>query len=104
MDYYNSPLNHSFEELEELLVADEVTTGDVSELIVYNDDVNTFDWVIKSFMEILKHSETQAEQCSMMVHFQGRAIVKTAPKDVLQPLKEGLTDRGISAVIEHTEK
>ncbi|MFT4666531.1 MAG: ATP-dependent Clp protease adaptor protein ClpS [Polaribacter sp.] len=100
------PLNSydpSLDELEDVLVLDKETVGDVAELVVYNDDVNTFDWVIKCFMEVLEHSETQAEQCSMMVHFNGRATVKTAPKNVLQPMKEGLTDRGLSAVIEHSK-
>ncbi|MFK7806838.1 MAG: ATP-dependent Clp protease adaptor ClpS [Saprospiraceae bacterium] len=91
------------EELEDVLVVEKETVGDTAELVVYNDDVNTFDWVIKCFMEILEHSETQAEQCAMMVHFNGRATVKTAPKNVLQPMKEGLTDKGLSAVIEHNK-
>ena len=106
MNLQNYPMGSydpSFDELEELLVIEKETTGDVAELVVYNDDVNTFDWVIKCFMEILKHTETQAEQCSMMIHFNGRATVKTAPKNILQPMKEGLTDRGLSAVIEHSK-
>lgn len=106
MNSKNYPLNSydpSLEELEDVLLLEKETVGDVAELVVYNDDVNTFDWVIKCFMEILEHSETQAEQCSMMVHFNGRATVKTAPKNVLQPMKEGLTDRGLSAVIEHSK-
>ncbi|HHS95632.1 MAG TPA: ATP-dependent Clp protease adaptor ClpS [Phaeodactylibacter sp.] len=91
----------SLEELEELLVVEKETIGEVAELIVYNDDVNTFDWVIQCFMEILKHTETQAEQCSMLIHLNGKATVKTAPKKELQIMKEGLTDRGLSAVIEY---
>jgi len=102
-DYLLNSYDPSIDELEDVLVLEKETVGDVTELVVYNDDVNTFDWVIKCFMEILEHSETQAEQCSMMVHFNGRATVKTAPKNVLQPMKEGLTDRGLSAVIEHSK-
>ena len=97
------PFN-GFEELEEeVLVMDEIEDsglGDLSELIVYNDDVNTFDWVIKCFMEVLQHTSQQAEQLAMMVHFKGKAIVKTAPKSALRPKKEALTDKGLSAVIE----
>ena len=96
--------NSTVEELEEILVEDEVTsTGVEAQLIVYNDDFNTFDWVIKCFMEILKHSSEQAEQLSLMVHFKGKATVKTAPKNVLKPLKDGLIDRGLSAVIENLD-
>ena len=101
--YPLNALDPLLEELEEILVMEDETVGEIAELVVYNDDVNTFDWVIKCFMEILEHSETQAEQCSMMVHFNGQATVKTAPKNVLQPMKEGLTDRGLSAVIEHNK-
>ncbi len=83
---------------EELLLED--ATGELSELIVYNDDVNTFDWVIQSLMDICRHSFEQAEQLSLIVHFKGRAVVKTAPFTVLLPMKDGLCDRGISAVID----
>jgi len=97
-----SPYN-GFEELEEVLVeeiVEETTTGNLSSLIVYNDDVNTFEWVIKCFMEVLQHSSQQAEQLAMLIHFKGKATVKTAPKSELRPKKEALTDKGLSAVIE----
>lgn len=94
-------LNYPFEELEEVAVAEEVTdTGDTSVLIVYNDDHNTFDWVIQCFMEICNHSQEQSEQLSLIVHFKGKATVKTATFNVLKPMKDALVDRGLSAVIE----
>lgn len=74
---------------------------DPSELVVYNDDVNTFDWVIQCFTEILDHSLVQAEQLTLLVHFKGRATVKTDSEKVLKPFKDALVDRGLSAVIEH---
>jgi ATP-dependent Clp protease adaptor protein ClpS len=93
-----------FEELEEeVLIEDEVEDtdqGEQSHLIVYNDDHNTFDWVIQCFMEILGHSSEQSEQLALIIHFKGKATVKTAPKDVLKPKKDALVDRGLSAVIE----
>lgn len=95
--------NHSVEELEEVLVEEELSdsgTGQVSQLIVYNDDHNTFDWVIQCFMEVLGHTHAQSEQLSLIIHFKGKATVKTAPKDVLKPKKDALIDRGLSAVIE----
>jgi ATP-dependent Clp protease adaptor protein ClpS len=95
--------NHFEEVEEEVLVEDEVTedsTGEPAQLIVYNDDHNTFDWVIQCFMEVLNHSSEQAEQLSLMIHFKGKATVKTAPKPVLKPKKDALVDRGLSAVIE----
>lgn len=96
--------NHTVEELEEVLLEDELADiGQQSQLVVYNDDHNTFDWVIQCFTEILKHSSEQAEQLSLIIHFKGKAIVKTAPMNVLRPLKDGLIDRGLSAVIEALE-
>lgn len=88
------------EELEEVAVADEVEVGMPSLLVVYNDDENTFDWVIQCFMDVLKYSSQQAEQLAMIIHFKGKATVKTAPKPELRPKKEALVDKGLSAVIE----
>jgi len=98
--------NHFEEVEEEVLVEDEVTdenTGEHAHLIVYNDDHNTFEWVIQCFLEVLQHSSEQAEQLALMIHFKGKATVKTAPKPVLRPKKDALVDRGLSAVIEGGE-
>ena len=72
----------------------------ISELVLYNDDHNTFDWVIECLIDICDHTHISAEQISLMVHFNGKAIVKTAFYDKLKPLKDSLIDRGLSAVIE----
>jgi len=74
--------------------------GNHSKVIVYNDDHNTFDWVIESFVEVCRHNPTQAEQLSYLVHFRGKATVKTGSKKELKPIKDALVDRGLSAVIE----
>ena len=71
-----------------------------NQLIVHNDDVNTFDWVIQSLVEICNHSFVQAEQCSVLIHNNGKATVKSGEYDTLKPMKDGLTDRGIQATIE----
>lgn len=71
-----------------------------SQLIVYNDDHNTFDWVIECFMGVLQHSSEQSEQLAMIIHYKGKAIVKTASFDKLKPKKDALVDKGLSAVIE----
>ncbi len=96
--------NHTFEELEEdVAVLDEVETGKICRLIVHNDEVNTFDWVIQCFCEVLKYDDTQAEQLSIIIHSKGKATVKTAPMPVLRPEREALVDRGLAAVIEEEE-
>lgn len=89
----------------DVLLEEETTDSNdadnVAYLIVYNDDHNTFDWVIKCFTEILQHTLEQAEQLSLIIHTKGKATVKTAPPRELQPKKEALVDRGLSAVIEN---
>lgn len=95
------PYDSLTEELEDVLVEEvETDTGDPSFLVVFNDDHNSFDYVIKSFVDVLEHSATQAEQLSMMIHFKGKAIVKTAPMSILRPRKDALIERGLSAIIE----
>ena len=89
------------EQLEELLLEEVLTdTGTKSQIVVYNDDHNTFDWVIECFVDILDHTSEQAEQLSLIIHFKGKATVKTDSFNVLKPLKDALIDRGLSAVIE----
>jgi ATP-dependent Clp protease adaptor protein ClpS len=88
-------------EVEEVLLEDQLQdTSNLSELIVYNDDHNTFDWVIQCFMEICNHGFEQSEQLSLLVHFKGKAVVKTGVFEVLKPMKDALIDRGLSAVVE----
>jgi len=71
-----------------------------SQLIVYNDDFNTFDWVIQCFMEVCNHTFEQSEQLSLIVHYKGKAIVKTGNMDKLKPMRDALVERGLSAVID----
>jgi len=89
----------SYNTEEDVLLA-ETTTIDQQELIVYNDDHNTFEWVINCFVEILKHTQEQAEQLSYLIHFTGKASVKVGSYIMLKPFKEALSDKGLSVVIE----
>lgn len=90
-------------EFEEVLVEEAVDSGHRADLIVYNDDHNTFDWVIECFIDILGHTSEQAEQLSLIIHYKGKATVKSATMEVLRPLKTALVDRGLSAVIEKND-
>jgi ATP-dependent Clp protease adaptor protein ClpS len=87
-------------ELEDILVDNLLSAGEQSELLVLNDDYNTFDWVIECFVDILKHSSEQAEQCAWIVHTKGRASVKLGSFESLRPYKDALVDRGLNAIIE----
>jgi len=69
-------------------------------LIVWNDEVNTFDWVIETLVEICGHSYEQAEQCSYIIHFQGKYAVKQGSYDELKPMCDAITERGIGATVE----
>lgn len=89
-----------YDENVDVLVEDEIDSGYKSQLIVYNDDFNTFDWVIQCFMEVCNHTFEQSEQLSLIVHFKGKATVKTGSFSVLKPMKDALIERGLSAVIE----
>jgi ATP-dependent Clp protease adaptor protein ClpS len=70
------------------------------QLIVWNDEVNTFDWVIKALIEICKHDREQAEQCTIYIHFKGKYAVKEGDYDTLKTMRDGITDRGIGATVE----
>jgi ATP-dependent Clp protease adaptor protein ClpS len=69
-------------------------------LVVWNDEVNTFEWVIESLMEICKHSYEQAEQCAYIIHFRGKYAVKHGSFDELKPMRDAITERGIGATVE----
>jgi ATP-dependent Clp protease adaptor protein ClpS len=69
-------------------------------LIVWNDEVNSFDWVIQTLIEICHHSTEQAEQCAMIIHTQGKYAVKQGSYEELKPMCDAITERGIGATIE----
>lgn len=69
-------------------------------LIIYNDSVNTFDWVIECLVEICGHDALQAEQCAWIIHTSGKCSVKRGDYDKLRPMCEALLDRKLSAIIE----
>jgi ATP-dependent Clp protease adaptor protein ClpS len=72
------------------------------QLIVWNDEVNTFEWVIETLVEVCKHSTEQAEQCAMLIHTQGKYAVKNGQYEELKPMCDAITERGIGATIEVT--
>jgi ATP-dependent Clp protease adaptor protein ClpS len=69
-------------------------------LVLWNDDVNTFEWVIECLMELCQHTAEQAEQCAWFVHFKGKYAVKHGSFQDLRPVCEALLDRGLSATVE----
>ena len=70
-------------------------------IIVYNDNVNSFEWVIECFMSILGHSPEQSEQLAFIIDYKGKATVKSGSLTALAPLAEALSEKGLSAKIEN---
>lgn len=82
---------------EEILLQEDVSN--LNELVLFNDDVNTFDHVIDTLIYACDHTPEQAEQCSIIVHYKGKCTVKTGPYDDLEPRCSLLLDAGLSAEI-----
>lgn len=70
-----------------------------NEIVLYNDDVNTFDHVIDTLIRVCNHDEIQAEQCALLVHYKGKCTVKTGSFDELKPQCTQLLEAGLSAEI-----
>ena len=85
------------EELLEVLEA--VETTDLMELVVFNDDVNTFDHVIDTLIRVCKHTKEQAEQCTLLIHYKGKCPVKSGSFNFLRPMREAICEAGIDARI-----
>ena len=69
-------------------------------IILYNDEVNTFDFVIDSLIKVCNHEPIQAEQCTILVHYKGKCEVKNGEYDTLKPMCSALLDRGLTAEIQ----
>ena len=90
-------MNEVVEDFDVDKLLDDITE---KKLVVYNDNVNTIEWVILSFMEVLQHHLHQAEQCTMIIHNTGKCAVKEGGHNELKPYRDALTERGLKAVIE----
>lgn len=77
---------------------EEATSGE-KELILFNDDINTFDYVIETLIEVCGHDATQAEQCAMIAHFNGKCSIKSGPFDSLKPLCDEMSNRELTVSI-----
>ena len=89
-----------YQEDSEVAVAEIEKTIDTYQLIVHNDEVHTFDWVIAALIAVCKHNYEQAEQCAVLVHTRGKYAVKEGSMKQLKPLKDAISERGINATIE----
>lgn len=74
--------------------------GNESVLMLHNDDVHSFDYVIESLIEVCQMEATQAEQCTFLVHYKGKCDIRKGSFELLKPFKDGLIDRGLNATID----
>jgi ATP-dependent Clp protease adaptor protein ClpS len=74
--------------------------GEKNSLILYNDEINTFDHVIKSLVEVCGHDSVQAEQCALIVHLKGRCEIKSGIREVLNAMSRSLNSKGLNSKVE----
>lgn len=92
-------MQYIFEQEQEQDVLEAVKDEDFKNLVVFNDDVNTFDHVINTLIKVCKHTVEQAEQCTWIIHYKGKCSVKKGSEKLLRPLKEAILDAGINAAV-----
>ncbi len=77
--------------------------GESASLILFNDDFNTFDHVIKSLVEVCGHDSVQAEQCALIVHFKGSCEVKIGLPEILNAMSRSLNAKGLNSKVRSLE-
>ena len=93
-------MGYSSQTEKQLEVLEVVETTDIKKLLVFNDDFNTFDHVIDTLIKVCRHTAIQAEQCTYIIHYKGKCVVRTGIYDDLKPMKDAICDRGIDARIQ----
>ncbi|MCB0791607.1 MAG: ATP-dependent Clp protease adaptor ClpS [Flavobacteriales bacterium] len=93
-------MSRSIRPEEALLEEVRLEQGFMREIILFNDDVNTFDHVIESLVEVCQHDPVQAEQCAWITHYRGKCSVKRGTFDTLEPRCTALQQRGLSVDIQ----
>jgi ATP-dependent Clp protease adaptor protein ClpS len=88
-----------YQEDELVDVLEAVETTDLMDLVVFNDDVNTFEHVTRTLIKVCQHTPEQAEQCTLIIHYKGKCQVKSGTFDFLRPMREAICEAGIDARI-----
>ncbi len=96
MPIHKNEILTDYQQETDLLTAHE----NLCSLIVWNDEVNTFEWVIETLIEVCGHSSEQAEQCSYFIHYKGKYSVKQGEYEELKGMCDAITERGIGATVE----
>jgi ATP-dependent Clp protease adaptor protein ClpS len=93
-------MNFQYQEDKLVEVLDDLEEQEPKNLTIFNDDFNTFDHVINTLVKVCKHSLQQAEQCTWLIHYRGKCIVKTGNFRKLKPMRDSICDAGIDARIQ----
>jgi ATP-dependent Clp protease adaptor protein ClpS len=85
----------------EIIEEEEISVDEIKlyVIVIFNDDVNSFDHVIATLIEVCEHSPEQAEQCTLIIHFKGKCAVKNGEFDELVPIRNAICSRGITAEV-----
>jgi len=92
-------MNPSVREQELVDLLEAISVTETKDLVVFNDDFNTFDHVIETLIRVCKHTIEQAEQCTWLIHHKGKCTVRTGSFEELDPMREAICEEGIDAKI-----
>ncbi|GAB4250608.1 MAG: ATP-dependent Clp protease adaptor ClpS [Ekhidna sp.] len=92
-------MSTDFDIQEEIKEGEDIGHESTRDLMVYNDNFNTFDHVINTLVKVCKHDIHQAEQCTFLIHYKGKCSVKKGDYEELKPMREGIISAGIKAAI-----
>lgn len=92
-------MKYDFQKEQLVDVLEVIETTDLMDLVIFNDDVNTFDHVIQTLIKVCKHTAEQAEQCTLIIHYRGKCTVKNGNFNFLRPMRDAICEVGIDARI-----
>ena len=92
-------MNPSVREQELVDLLEAISITETKDLVVFNDDFNTFEHVIDTLIRVCKHTAEQAEQCTWLIHHKGKCTVRTGSFEELDPMREAICEEGIDAKI-----
>jgi ATP-dependent Clp protease adaptor protein ClpS len=95
----NIGMSYNPHEAEQTIIEVDEITVDEQNVIIYNDDFNTFEHVIATLIRVCKHTQEQAEQCTWLIHYKGKCAVKSGEFNRLKPIKDAICEAGIDARI-----
>ena len=84
---------------EQEIILEDIDIRNLKDLVIFNDDINTFDHVINTLIRVCRHTQEQAEQCTWIIHYKGKCAVKNGPYNQLKPMRDSICDAGIDARI-----